>query len=112
MDQAEDRGMDRPSGRQSVGESDLAEVGHYFGPPVGVAGVRGIETESLNDVAVSGAKFIGNRFGLADDSERIQDLVVDKRSHLVPFALFGQCVQFVLEPTPTMHVEYWSIRGC
>ena len=49
--------------------SDGFEVGHHLGPTVGIAGVGGVETQSLDDVAVARPKLGCDGFGLADDGE-------------------------------------------
>ena len=67
--------------------SDGFEVGHHLGPTVGIAGVGGVETQSLDDVAVARPKLGCDGFGLADDRKRIEDLIIDERAHLVPRAL-------------------------
>ena len=49
-----------------------------------------VEADALDDVAVAAVQLGRDLLGLADDGERVEDLVVDEVAHLDPLALLGQ----------------------
>ena len=84
---------------------DRLDVGNYLFPAALVACVWGIETEALNNVAVALGEFGRDRFGFANNSKRVEDLVGDEIAHLNPLSLLRERVELRLQIVPTMDLE-------
>ena len=78
---------------------------------VGVGLVRGVEADAVDHVAVAALQLRRELLGLADDGERVEDLVVDEVAHLDPLALLRQLVELVLQVAPAVELEHAAVRG-